>query len=141
MGMGRATGSVESDARTDFFLDRASGGVHRLAGELLFGEAERLHANTNGRVLSVILVTFDVRIDTSHQASGNWRNIAITLIWPCAGHLSVIACSRQLGFRQLGRYSNRACMLGPQKNEAQQFLIGWQSRRYRPSPRIETATT
>src|ERR1017187_979736 len=80
MGMGRATGSVESDARTDFFLDRASGGVHRLAGELLFGEAERLHANTNGRVLSVILVTFDVRIDTSHQASGNWRNIAIALI-------------------------------------------------------------
>src|ERR1035438_8166167 len=79
MGMGRATGSVESDARTDFFLDRASGGVHRLAGELLFGEAERLHANTNGRVLSVILVTFDVRIDTSHQASGNWRNIAISL--------------------------------------------------------------
>ena len=65
MGMGRATGSVESDARTDFFLDRASGGVHRLAGELLFGEAERLHANTNGRVLSVISVTFDVDIATA----------------------------------------------------------------------------
>src|ERR1039457_3724115 len=26
----------------------------------------------------------------------NCRNIAIALIWPCAGHLSVMACSRQL---------------------------------------------
>src|ERR1035437_4325505 len=33
----------------------------------------------------------------------NCRNIAITLIWPCAGHLSVMVCYRQLSSTILGR--------------------------------------
>ena len=44
-------------------------------------------------------------------------------------HLSVMAW-----FRQLGLYSKRACNAWPQKNEAEQFLIGRHSRRCRPSP-------
>src|ERR1017187_1247346 len=31
------------------------------------------------------------------------------------------------------------CMLGPQKHEPEQFLIGRHSRRYRPNPRSKTA--
>ena len=54
----------------------------------------------------------------------------------CKGGLSAIAW-----FRQLGRYSNRACMLGSQNNEAEQFLVGRRLRRYRPSPRSKRQRT
>src|ERR1022692_2950419 len=48
--------------------------------------------------------------------------------------------SEMAWFRQLGRDSTRACMFGSQtNNEVQRFLIGRHSRRYRPSPRFETA--